>query len=131
MRSSSKPILCLDFDGVCHSYTSGWQGEGIIPDSPVEGLFEFLAEVTPVFEIHIFSTRSRTESGRRAMEDWFSRHYQEWLREKEKNTEFTLELHFPESKPPAFISLDDRALTFTGEWPGLEKLTLFKPWNKK
>ena len=27
----SKPILCLDFDGVLHSYTSGWRGARI-PD---------------------------------------------------------------------------------------------------
>lgn len=32
------PILCLDFDGVCHSYTSGWKGAAVIPDPAVPGL---------------------------------------------------------------------------------------------
>jgi hypothetical protein len=32
-----KPILCLDFDGVLHSYTSGWKGAAVIPDPPVPG----------------------------------------------------------------------------------------------
>jgi hypothetical protein len=26
-----KPILCLDFDGVLHSYSSGWKGADVIP----------------------------------------------------------------------------------------------------
>lgn len=29
-----KPILCLDFDGVIHSYASGWKGADVIPDPP-------------------------------------------------------------------------------------------------
>jgi len=37
----SKPILLIDFDGVIHSYTSGWQGAGVISDPPVEGAFDF------------------------------------------------------------------------------------------
>ena len=126
-----KPILCLDCDGVCHTYTSGWQGEDVLPDPPVEGLFEFLREVTSLFDVHVFSTRSKTERGRAAMQEWFQSHFQEWLSENEGASEFSLDLQFPDSKPPAFVSLDDRALTFQGEWPGLDTLTRFKPWFQK
>lgn len=37
---------------------------------------------------------------------------------------------FPTERPPATITIDDRAITFTGEWPDMETLINFKPWNK-
>lgn len=41
------------------------------------------------------------------------------------------EIQWPSEKPPAFLSLDDRVITFEGAWPNLEVLTKFKPWNKR
>jgi hypothetical protein len=32
--------VCLDFDGVVHSYRSGWRGATVIPDPPIHGTAE-------------------------------------------------------------------------------------------
>lgn len=140
--SGRKPILCLDFDGVCHQYSSGWKGPEIIPDPPVDGLFEFLSAADQVFEINIFSSRSAYESGIAAMRHWFITHYTAWYLTKFPNDSdsfaselaFDLVAHkwkFPKEKPPAFVGIDDRVVTFTGRWPSVEALKNFQPWNKR
>lgn len=48
-----KPILCVDFDGVIHSYTSGWQGETIIADPPVKGALKWLWKATEFWDVQI------------------------------------------------------------------------------
>jgi len=124
-----KPILCLDFDGVCHSYASGWKGEAVIPDPPVDGLFEFLELAAPLFDIQVYSSRSRSKEGIEAMMAWFIRHRREWRKTKSgQSAREILAISFPEEKPAAFITLDDRALTFTGQWPVVSALLRFKPW---
>lgn len=75
----SKQILCLDFDGVCHSYASGWKGADIIPDDPVPGLFEFLEQASPVFDIQVFSSRSNQPGGIIDMQSWFYEQRKKWL----------------------------------------------------
>ena len=118
-----KPILCLDFDGVCHSYTSGWKGATVIPDPPVPGLYEFLLAAQEYFHIHIFSSRSHQSGGIEAMQLWFLQHMP-------KDIPGVPLLHFPTEKPPAFLTLDDRGIQFTGVWPPIPDLLHFKPWNK-
>jgi hypothetical protein len=126
-----KPILCLDFDGVCHSYKSGWQGVTIIPDDAIPGLFEFLEQAAPYFTIQVFSTRSNTNAGRDAMALWFYEQRRKWRENGGgKGFEEVIEISFPKNKPSAFITLDDRAVTFNGIWPDVEFLRNFKPWNK-
>ena len=128
----SKPILCLDFDGVCHSYTSGWKGAAVIPDGYVAGLFEFLEDAKEHFDIQIFSSRSGQAGGIEAMTVWFIEQRKQWRRIGGKPPVDTpLELKFPKQKPAAFVTLDDRAILFTGCWPAIEDLKAFKPWNKK
>lgn len=58
-----KPILCLDFDGVIHSYSSGWKGADVIPDPLVAGALQFIRDAAMVFAVQIFSSRSNQPGG--------------------------------------------------------------------
>ena len=44
MKKLKKKILAIDFDGVLHSYTSGWKGARSIPDPPVYGSLDWLTD---------------------------------------------------------------------------------------
>jgi len=72
-----KPFLLVDFDGVIHSYSSGWQGARRIPDMPVTGALEFLAKATYYFKVNIYSSRSNQFGGIRAMKKWLYNRYAE------------------------------------------------------
>ena len=119
-----KPVLCLDFDGVCHSYTGGWQGAENIHDPPVPGLFEFLEEANKHFRIAVLSSRSGKPGGIPAMKAWFAKHGlgkgDAWMN-----------LEFPTEKPPAKVIIDDRCIRFEGKWPCMADLLHFKPWSSK
>jgi hypothetical protein len=125
----SKLILCLDFDGVCHSYTSGWKGAEVIPDDAVPGLFEFLEKAEPYFNIQVFSSRSNHPGGIDAMREWLKDQHKKWCLERGLEKKFP-SVSFPSQKPSAFVTLDDRAITFTGQWPDIDYLRKFKPWYK-
>lgn len=117
----SKPILCLDFDGVIHSYTSGWQGADVISDGPVDGAELFIHEAMKHFTVAIYSTRSHDPGGIKAMQEWFGK----WMLIPIDK------LSWPGTKPPAFLTIDDRAITFEGAWPNIDVIRKFKPWNKR
>ena len=121
-------IILVDFDGVIHSYESGWQGIDKILDPPVEGALEWLEEVASSegFEVVVYSARSRDPQGRHAMRQWIS----SWQQAKglpERN------YSMPEKKPAAFLTLDDRCIQFKGPgtYPSIEELGNFQPWNKR
>ncbi len=126
----SKPILCLDFDGVIHSYTSGWKGADVIPDPPVDGAAEFIREAIKHFRVAIFSSRSNQPGGLEAMQHW-CRTRLPGTGDTAKYPGFLRDIEWPTEKPAAFVTIDDRALTFNGTWCDPKSLLDFKPWNKK
>lgn len=127
-----KPILCLDFDGVIHSYSGGWKGTHRADDPPVDGTVEFLHEATRHFKVAIYSSRSKSLRGRSCMKRYMRTHFAVPLTFSEGHTQDFLheELSYPWFKPSAFLTIDDRALTFSGVWPEVGSLRNFKPWNK-
>lgn len=130
-REKKRPILCVDFDGVIHAYTSGWQGANVVADGPVPGAMRFLHDATMHFRVYIYSSRSSQRGGERAMREAIIRWRDERAEEEGLSSNFMPALTFCHEKPPAFLTIDDRALCFDGTFPDAESLLAFKPWNKR
>lgn len=127
----NKPILCLDFDGVIHSYTSGWKGADVISDPPVEGAISFMLQALNAgWDVVIYSSRSKDPHGVANMRRWLKEHAGGCWWETPAGPGLE-DVRFEYQKPAAFLTIDDRALTFTGVWPDPKELFNFKPWNKK
>jgi hypothetical protein len=120
-------LLCLDFDGVIHSYTSKWERADIIPDPPVAGAMVFMREAMNHFEVAVYSSRSADPDGLRAMQGWL---VDQALKFDPGNYTWVYKVKWPTSKPPAKVTIDDRAITFTGAWPVMADLIDFQPWNR-
>lgn len=112
--------VAVDFDGVLHSYTSPWVNAETIPDPPVPGALEWLAEISKDFNVVIFTTRGKTPEGQRAVRHWL--HENGW--DAGMNATVTAD------KPPALVYLDDRAWRFIGYFPTANEIHEARPWNK-
>lgn len=125
-NTKHKPILCLDFDGVLHSYSSGWMGADVCGDPPVPGAIKFLRDASEHFTIAIYSSRSGQTGGIFAMKQWLSYHT---LQVFGTDAPWFEQIQWPGQKPPAMVTIDDRAVRFTGQWPSIAWLLEFKPWH--
>lgn len=157
-----KPILCIDFDGVIHGYQSGWKGAAIIPDPPVPGAGVYLLRALQHFRVAIFSSRSRSLRGRLAMKRYIRQllwdaclsdteeadrawavtqgkpaDWRPWTAYdvRDQADHIGKAIIWPWFKPAALMTIDDRALTFNGDWLSVEyspdAIRAFKPWNKR
>ena len=129
----SGKTLCIDFDGVLHSYSSGWRGPDNIPDPPVPGALKWLVGlVDDGFHVCIFSSRSQQQGGIGAMQAWLIRSAVKGGVPTQRMIELVdNHLDFPPYKPAAFLTIDDRCICFTGEFPSREDIDTFKPWHAK
>lgn len=86
--------IAIDFDGVLHKYSQGWQ-DGSIYDGPVPGAVAACHELARKYRLVIFTARQQEE----AIKEWLTLH------------------GFPpmevmNTKPPALFYIDDRAIRF-------------------
>lgn len=116
-----KKTIVFDFDGVIHSYTSGWKGVTCIPDPPVPGVEKALEKLHKEYKIVVVSSRCSTQTGIDAINLWL---YQ-------NNLAQYVDIVCKE-KPPAIVYIDDRAICFDGDPDSLlGKIENFKPWYQK
>jgi hypothetical protein len=134
-----KPTLVLDFDGVIHAYGKGWQ-DGVIYDDVVPGFFEWALEAKGYFKLVIFSSRSDSHKNIKPMYDWLTVQLQAWLWDREDKGQAVPNLtvkdfEFTTRKPAAFVMIDDRGVTFKGDWKAEElkpeNLRAFKAWGER
>jgi hypothetical protein len=114
----------IDFDGVIHSYTSGWLGADEIPDPPIvdgagRSAIEFLNEVVEQYTVVIFTTRAKSPEGIEAIRQWLANYGFAGA----EDCEITA------VKGPGIIYIDDRAWRFRGIFPSLHTIRYALPWR--
>lgn len=111
--------VVFDFDGVIHSYMSGWKGADVIPDPPVNGIKEAIDKfIENGYEVVVVSTRCTTFDGLEAVKDYLKT--------------YGIKAKVMAEKPPAVCYIDDRAVCFDGHPEKLfDIVDNFKPWNRK
>lgn len=123
-RNERKMTIVVDWDGVIHSYISGWQGADVIPDPPVPGAIEWLRGLIQDegFGVVISSARSSQPGGISAMVRYlFDRGFSQGEVSK---------IEFPTEKPSGWLNIDDRAICFRGTFPSPLEIVNFRPWNE-
>lgn len=129
-----KPAILIDFDGVIHSYEHGWNG-GVLYGTVLPGFFLWAHEANRIFNLVIYSSRSSDPYATKLMMDWVRKGLNEWHDKDPRHIRMLSfdDFTFSHQKVPAFITIDDRAITFNGNWNDpayqAEKLLEFKPWN--
>lgn len=114
--------VALDFDGVIHRYSRGWQG-GKIYDPPMPGAIEAIHEIQEVEAVVVFTARTDLD----AVCAWLSAQGIECVTQEQWDAERPAEEHgsafwndksrvlVTNRKPAARYYLDDRAVLFTRE----------------
>lgn len=114
--------VAIDFDGVIHSYVSGWVGgPENCPDPPVPGAAKAIQSYLDAgFHVAVYSTRAETLRGRGAILQYL---------EALGFPATTPNLSVSSGKPIAVMYIDDRGYQFQGRFPDPNEVKLFKPWK--
>ena len=119
-----KRTICIDFDGVLHDYSKGYQGKDVfgtmIPNA--DNATQLLHKNG--WTIIIYTTREKSEK----LENWLKDHkiVYDYINENPKQPDDA-----KEGKLIADIYLDDRGVCFQGNWDEwlMNQIAGFQPWQ--
>jgi phosphoglycolate phosphatase-like HAD superfamily hydrolase len=112
-----KKTIVFDFDGVIHSYVSGWKGVNNCPDAPNDDVVETIRALREKnYEVIVVSTRCADPDGQNAVKQYLKRYRIEVDGVKAE-------------KPPALVYVDDRAVCYKPGMDLLNDITSFKSWR--
>jgi hypothetical protein len=109
-------VIAIDFDGVIHSYYSGWQGPLKADDPLVPGIKEVIAELRRDYKVVVMSSRCLHPGGTQTIENYLRKH------------DIVVD-GITGEKIPAMVYVDDRAITFREAKDLLGQIERFKPWH--
>lgn len=113
-----KQIICLDFDGVINNY-KGWNNEGynIVVGKPVLGARQAIKILRKKYIVLVNSVRCGHEGGKEAIIKWLNKYRIEVD---------GVTIH----KPVADYYVDDRGITFRGDWAkAIRDIRHFRHWK--
>jgi hypothetical protein len=94
-----KPTIAVDFDGVIHAYSKGWEN-GALYDSPVAGAEDALYRLARHYKIVILTARPQHQFP--LIRSWMDRYF--------KSPDFHFDI--TNVKPAAVAYIDDRGIKF-------------------
>lgn len=120
-----KRIICIDFDGVIHDYSNGWQGEDVFGQMIPNADTGTSVLKKKGWTIIIFTTRKKTDK----LEKWLNEHNisYDYINENPSQPGNT------SGKIIADVYLDDRGICFRGRWDSwlVRDIIDFEPWQEQ
>ena len=112
-NSKKKKLIMVDLDGVLNEYKGKFDVK-IIPEIRNEAA-EFVKKLNENYDLKLFTTRNKE-------------HAQKWLKENNIDKYFSAVTNI---KEPCIIHIDDRCITFKGDYNDtIDKVQNFKVWYK-
>jgi hypothetical protein len=110
-------VIAIDFDGVIHSFTSGWQGALKANDPIVPGIKEVIAELRQDYRVIVMSSRCLHPGGTKTIETYLNKYG-------------IIVDGITGEKIPALVYVDDRAITFRQAEGMVDQIRKFEPWHR-
>lgn len=121
--------VAVDFNGVVHDHTDGAMGFCGLRSPEVPGAVQWLKDISEELDVFLISASFVRQPAIEAAKAWLQSRGipREWM--MPANSEQP-RITITPWKAPCLMFIDDRGFQFRGEFPSLEQIKAFRPWNR-